>query len=69
MSVKISYSNKNIGKYTSNTVSFVDEKFNIKNLKKYFSAEEFSYIDDLLKTCDLKKNIFLFELNSKRKYF
>ena len=45
MSVKISYLNKNIGKYTSNTVSFVDEKFNIKNLKKYFSAEEFSYID------------------------
>jgi len=69
MSVKISYSNKNIGKYTSNTVSFVDEKFNIKNLKKYFSAEEFSYIDDLLKTCDLKKNIFLFELNSKKKIF
>ncbi len=66
MSVKISYtkSNKNP---SGNIVLFVDEKFNCKNIKRYISPSEFSYINDLLKTCDLKKNIFIFELNSKRK--
>ena len=44
-----------------------DEKFNINNLKKYLSNSEFSYINDLLKTSDLKKNMFVFEVNSKKK--
>jgi leucyl aminopeptidase len=48
-------------------VLFVDEKFNITNLKKYLSNTEFSYMNDLLKTGDLKKNMFLFEINSKKK--
>ena len=39
----------------------------ILNLKKYLSNSEFSYINDLLKTSDLKKNMFVFEVNSKKK--
>ena len=39
----------------------------LNNLKKFISNSEFSYINDLLKTSDLKKNILVFELNSKKK--
>ncbi|MBA1340225.1 MAG: leucyl aminopeptidase [Pelagibacterales bacterium] len=67
MSIKINYSNKAISKSSANLVLFTDEKFNISNLKKYISTTEFSYIKDLLKTSDLKKSIFVFEINSKKK--
>ena len=46
---------------------FVDDKFNFGIAKKLISNNEFSYINDLLKTSDLKKNIFVFEVNSKKK--
>ena len=63
MSIKINYTNKALNKSSSNLVLFVDEKFNIGNLKKYLSTNEIPYISDLLKTCDLKKNMFIFEIN------
>ena len=65
MSIQVNYT-KSSNKPSGNTVFFVDEKFNINNIKKYITPFEFSYISDLLKSCDLKKNIFVFELNSKR---
>ena len=46
---------------------FLHEKFKIKQFKKYLTNSEFSYINDLLKTYDLKKNLFVFEVNSKKK--
>ena len=55
MSIEINYSNKTS---SSNLVLFVNEKFNISNLKKNITNNEFSYINDLLKKSDLKKNIF-----------
>ncbi len=67
MPVKINYSNKASNKLTSNTVLFVNEKFNTNGLKKFISSSEYSYINDLLKTSDLKKNIFVYEVNSKKK--
>ena len=67
MSIKINYSNKSTDKLLVNTVLFVDEKFKINHLKKYISANEFSFIQDLLKTSDLKKKILVFEINSKKK--
>ena len=67
MSVKIYYSNKSAKDLPANTVLFVDEKFNTKNIIKYLSNSEISYINDLLKTSDLKKNILIFEFNSKKK--
>ena len=69
MTIKINYSNKANNKSSDNLVLFSDEKFNINGLKKNLSNSEFSYIKDLLKTSDLKKNIFVFEVNSKKKYF
>ena len=67
MSIKINYSNKTDSKPSANLVLFSNEKFNINGLKKYLSNSEFSYINDLLKTSDLKKNLFVFEVNSKKK--
>ena len=48
-------------------VLFSDDKFSLKPLKKYITDQEFSYISDLLKTSDLSKNLFVFELSSKKK--
>ena len=67
MSIKINYSKKNTGKSSGNIVLFVDEKFDINGLKKHLSNSEFSYLKDLLKASDLKKNILVFEINSKKK--
>tara|TARA_B100000963_G_scaffold240500_1_gene210417 strand:+ start:14886 stop:16346 length:1461 start_codon:yes stop_codon:yes gene_type:complete len=67
MSVNISYSKKINGKLKMNTVLFVNEKFNINNIKNFITNSEHSYISDLLKNIDIKKNIFVFEVNSKRK--
>tara|TARA_X000000950_G_scaffold263687_1_gene336153 strand:+ start:134 stop:337 length:204 start_codon:yes stop_codon:yes gene_type:complete len=67
MTVKINYINKKTNQVSTNIILFVNEKFDIKNLKKYISSSEFSYIYDLLKTSDLKKNMFVFEINSKKK--
>ena len=67
MPVKINYKNNNLKKISNNLVLFTDEKFSIINLKKYISKFEFSYINDLLKTSDHKKNLLVFELNSKKK--
>ena len=67
MSIKLNYSNKTSSKISSNIVLFCDEKYSVSGLKKYLSNTEFSYINDLLKTSDLKKNLFVFEVNSKKK--
>ena len=67
MSIKINYLKKAIGQTNSNLVLFCNEKFNLSTLKKYLSNSEFSYINDLIKTSDLKKKIFVFEVNSKKK--
>ena len=67
MPIKINYSKKTLNKNSSNLVLFSDDKFNLNALKKFLSISEFSYINDLLKTSDLKKNLFVFEVNSKKK--
>jgi leucyl aminopeptidase len=67
MTVKINYLSKTISKSSSNLVLFSNEKFNISGLKKNLSNLEFSYINDLLKSSDLKKKILVFEVNSKKK--
>jgi len=69
MSIKINYQNNNSNKSSANLVLFVDENFTIKGLKKLISNTDFSYISDLLKTSDLKKNLLYFEINSKKTVF
>ena len=66
MSIKISIKKNINNKDVKNYVLFSDENFNINGLRKYISNEEFSYITDLLKSSDLKKDILFFEINSKK---
>ncbi len=69
MSIKINYLNKFVNRSLTNLILFVDENFNINELKKNISNIEFSYISDLLKTSDLKKKILFFKVNSKKTIF
>ena len=55
MSLKINYLKAEKNKPSSNIVLFSDEKFNINKLKRFLTNNEFTYINDLLKTSDLKK--------------
>ncbi len=67
MSVKINYNKNLLKKNSSNILLFCDEKFTISGLKKHISGSEFSFISDLIKTRDTKKNILSFDISSKRK--
>ena len=69
MSIKINYLKKPTTKSSTNLILFVDENFNISALNKHISNTEFSYISDLLKNSNLKKNLLFFEINSKKKIF
>ena len=69
MSIQINYKNNSKKKSLANLVLFADEKFNINGLKKHLSNSEFSYISDLLKNSDLKKDLLFFEINSKKTIF
>ena len=67
MSVKINYKSISSKQNSSNLVLFVDEKYNISDIKKYISSSEFSFVLDLLKNKDLKREILKFDLSSKKK--
>jgi leucyl aminopeptidase len=69
MSIQINYKNSSFKKPLTNLVLFVEENFNISGLKKHISNAEFSYISDLLKNSDLKKNLLFFDVNSKKTIF
>ncbi len=67
MTVKINFKNNTSKKTSTNLVLFVNENFKTDSLKKYISKFELNYISDILKTSDLNKNLFVFELSSKKK--
>ena len=67
MPIKINYLNKTITETSENLVLFLNDKFNTNSASKYLRSTELTYINDLLKTSDLKKNLLVFELNSKKK--
>ena len=69
MAVQINYKTSISKKVLSNLILFVDEKFNVSGLKKYISNYEFSYISDLLKNSNLKKDLLVFKINSKKTIF
>ena len=61
MPIKINYLEKKQNKSASSLVLFCDEKFRNKDLKKHLSKLEFLYVNDVLKTSDLKKNLLVFK--------
>ena len=62
MSIKISFKKSTQIKNSTNLVLFVDEKFSLREIKKYISGKELSYMSDLLKTSDLSKQLLVFEI-------
>ena len=66
MLINIDYSKRKISKFDLNLVLFCNDKLNVGNIKKYLTDSELSYVTDLLKTVDEKKNIFIFKINSKK---
>jgi len=67
MTIKISYKNNLDKKIPTNYVIFVQENFNISDLKKKISKNEHSFVLDILKSKDLKKKITILDINSKKK--
>ena len=69
MSITVSYK-KNLSKNkVGNLIFFVDEKYSISVLNKYFSKIENRFIGDILKSQNLSKKIVSFDLSSKKKIF
>ena len=66
MTLLLNYKNVVSKKNSANVIHLVDEKFNILNLKKYTKDSEYSFLNDLLKTSDIKKEMLSFEINSKK---
>ena len=67
MPIKISYSKNTSKKSNSNLILFCNEKLNLIGLKKNLSKSEFSYISELIKKRQSKQNLFLFEINARKK--
>ena len=67
MSINISYSKKQVNNTSSNLILFTNEKFYLGDLKISLINSEFLYVEDLLKSSDLKKSLLVFEVNSKKK--
>ena len=66
MSLLLNYKNVVSNKNSANIIYLVDEKFNISSLKKFISNSHYSFLTDLLKTSDIKREILNFEMNSKK---
>ena len=69
MTVQVLYKDKYKSTGNSVNIFFVGEKFDINGIKNKVSNTEFSYISDLLKNSDLKKNLLFFEISSKKTIF
>ncbi len=67
MSIKISIKKNINNKDIKNFVLFCEKNFKINTIKKEITTAEFSYISGLLKNNDLKKNIYSFDISSKKK--
>ncbi len=69
MSIDVSYKKNLLKKNINNLIFFVDEKYNLSNLGKYFSKSEFKVLNDLVKSQNQSKKIINFDLSSKKKIF
>ena len=69
MSIKITYKNETSKSKFNNLVFFVNEKYNLLSLKRYFAKSEYEFICDLLKSQNLTKKIISFHLNANKKIF
>ncbi len=66
MTIKINFKRNNKKNRSTNLVLFVDEKFNILDLKSHISKIDYNFISDILKVSDKKKNFLNFNIDSKK---
>ena len=69
MSIKISYKNNLPKNKLSNLIFFVDEKYNLSGLKKYFGKLENKLLLDIIKSQNLSKKIISLDITTKKKIF
>ncbi len=67
MNVVINFKNISSKKSAINQVLFVNDTFNISKCKKFFSNKEFLFVNDLLKSKNIKKKFISIDLSSKKK--
>ena len=66
MNVLINYKKKPSTNRFANLIFFVDEKFSTNRVGKNLSSKEIYFINDLIKSADLKKKILIFGLSSNK---
>ena len=66
MTIRINYKKNNKKNRLSNPVLFVEEKFNILDLRSHISKTDYNFISDILKVSDTKKKFLNFNINSKK---
>ena len=69
MSVSINYKSSSLKSKIGNLIFFVDEKYSLSGLKKYFTKSENEFISDVLKSQNLSKKIISFDLSSTKRIF
>ena len=67
MPININYPKGTYKNSNKNLVLFTNGKLKSQNLKNFLTNTEFSYVSDLLKTHDPKKNLLIFEVSSKKR--
>ena len=69
MSIVINYKKSSSKNKLGNLIFFVDEKYSLTSLKKYFTKSENETIRNILNSQNLSKKIVSFHLSSKTKIF
>ncbi len=67
MSIEIIYKSKDDKNNLSNVILFIEEKFEISSIRKHISTSEYSFVADLFKKVDQKKNLITFDISSKKR--
>ena len=69
MTIRIIYKKKAANTALKNVVLFVNDKFDIRHLRKYVTSNEFKFISDLIKNEDTKSKFLVFRISSKKTIF
>jgi leucyl aminopeptidase len=67
MTIQTIYKKNLLKKSLKNLIFFVNEKFDISNLKNHILYSDFIFLSDLIKTRNSKKEILVFDITSKKK--
>ena len=67
MSVSVSYKNNYSKKKPTNIILFVNEEFNLSNLRNHISKNEYSFVSDIIKSKNQKKQLISIDINSQKK--